>query len=235
MASVGARSAPESSHAPAVVTGPSSSRTASRFTSGENGGTALGVSGARRSRITFVPDVAQPSVARRIAFAAAWFGLGASVLVHAASFFGVSLFEQLGFLHFGVFVLGIPAVFSRKNRQVRMNWRSPRESLRTLLDGAPPWAGRVLVLAWIYFALNMVALFVLGEGGTPEARDGRFILHNHGRLIRELTEAEYRWQLSHVSRMFSAGWALAYTFFLFWYWVPRGPFRSALGRSDRGA
>lgn len=77
--------------------------------------------------------------------------------------------------------------------------------------------------------VNMGVLFVLGEGGSPQAQDGRFILHSHG----ELTDAEYRWQLAHVSRMFSAGWALAYTFFVFWYSVPRGAVRSRLGRSDR--
>jgi hypothetical protein len=159
---------------------------------------------------------------------------GSSLLVHLVSFFGVSLFEQFAFLHFGLFLLAIPAAFSRKVRQVGKKWLSPRESWRALLDGAPSWAGRVLVLGWVYSALNMVVLFVLGEGGTPEAQDGRFILHDHGRLIRELTEAEYRWQLSHVSRMFSAVWALAYTSFLVLYWIPRST-GSALGRTDRAA
>jgi hypothetical protein len=85
----------------------------------------------------------------------------------------------------------------------------------------------------MYFALNMVALFILGEGGSPGVRGGRFILEGHGGLIRELTESEYRWQLSHVSRMFSAGWGLAYTFFVVWYSARRSTDSAALGRSDR--
>jgi hypothetical protein len=184
---------------------------------------------AERSRIRSVIEAARPSPARRLAVALAWFGLGASVLVHVVSFFGVSLFEQFVFLHFGVFVLGIPAVFSRRKVP---GW-PPGAAWRALLDGAPSWAGRALQIAWVYFALNMVALFILGEGGSPDVRDGRFILHNHGQLIRELTESEYRWQLSHVSRMFSAGWALAYTFLVVWYSARRSTATAALGRSDR--
>jgi hypothetical protein len=177
-----------------------------------------------------VSEAAQPSLFRRLAVALSWFGLGASVLVHGVSFFGVSLFEQFAFLHFGVFVLGIPAVFSRRKVP---GW-PPGAAWQALLEGAPPWAGRALQVAWIYFALNMVALFVLGEGGSPAVQDGRFILHSHGKLIRELTQSEYRWQLSHVSRMFSAGWALAYTFFVVWYSARRGTdVVAALGRSDR--
>jgi hypothetical protein len=138
-----------------------------------------------------VPEPTQPS-GGRIAFAIAWFGLGASLLVHVVSFFGASLFERFLLLHVGVFALGIPASFSRKNRQLRTSWRAPWQSWRTLLQGAPPWAVRVLFVEWPYFVVNMAVLFILGEGGSPKAQDGHFILQGHGGVIRELTEAEYR-------------------------------------------
>jgi hypothetical protein len=48
-------------------------------------------------------------------------------------FSGVSLFEQFVFLHFGVFVLGSPAVFSRRKVP---GW-PPGAAWHALLDGAP--------------------------------------------------------------------------------------------------
>ncbi len=71
--------------------------------------------------------------------------------------------------------------------------------------------------------VQFVALLVLSRAGTPSIWDRRYILHSHGRLIRELTEAEYGWQLAHEARMVSAGWALAYLFFIVWYWPKAKP------------
>jgi hypothetical protein len=161
----------------------------------------------------------------------AWVGFGASVLVHVASLFGVSLLERFWFLHFGIFALAIPAAVSPRNLQLK--GQSRRVAWRALMDGVPRWVGPALIVGFAYFVLNMIALYVLGEGGGPVVRNGRFVLADHGRVIRELTESEYRRQLSHVARMFSAGWALFYAFLVVWYSTPRSKSPVGLGRSDR--
>ena len=100
----------------------------------------------------------------------AWSCFAVSVVIHAASFIGVSLFEKFVFLHFGVFVLGIPAVFSAKNRNIRRGpWWPPGASLRALTEGGPRWGARALIVGYVYFVANFVALFVLsGIGKNPK-------------------------------------------------------------------
>lgn len=168
---------------------------------------------------------------RRLALSFASVCLVLSMVVNVASYFGISLFEKFAFLHIGIFVLGIPAVFSAKNWKIRKGtWWPPGASLRTLTEGGPTWGRRALGWGYAYFIVQFVALLVLSQAGTPVIRDGKYILHRHGRLIRELTETEYGWQLAHVARMFSAGWALAYLFFIIWYWSPKAMSTDLAGR-----
>lgn len=139
---------------------------------------------------------------RRLALYFSSVCLALSLVVNVASYFGISLLEELVFLHFGIFVLGIPAAVSAKNRKIKKApWWPPSASLRALTEGGPAWGPRALVAAHVYALVQFVALLVLSHAGTPSIRDGKYILHSHGRLIRELTETEYGWQQAHVSRM----------------------------------
>lgn len=168
---------------------------------------------------------------RRLALYFASVCLVLSLVVNVASYFGISIFEKFAFLHIGIFVLGIPAAFSAKNWKIRKGpWWPPGASLRALTEGGPTWGRRAIIWGYAYFIAQFVALLVLSQAGTPAIRDGRYILHSHGRLIRELTEAEYGWQVAHVARMFSAGWALAYVFFIVWYWSPKAKPTDVAGR-----
>jgi hypothetical protein len=161
---------------------------------------------------------------RRFAFYFALVSLTLSLVVHLASFFSVSLFEEFAFLHIGIFVLGIPAAFSAKNWKIKKGpWWPPGASLRALTEGGPTWGPRALIAGQVYALIQFVALLVLSQAGTPAIREGKYILHSHGRLIRELTETEYGWQLAHVARMFSAMWALFYLLFIVWYWPKAEP------------
>ena len=171
---------------------------------------------------------------RRLALYFASACLVLSLSVNVASYFGISLFEKFVFLHFGIFLLGIPAAFSAKNRNIRKSpWWPPGAGFRALTEGGPTWGSKALIGGYVYALIQFVALLVLSRAGTPAIRDGKYILHSHGRLIRELTETEYGWQLAHVSRMFSAGWALFYLFFIIWYWSPRAKPTDVSGRPSR--
>jgi len=54
---------------------------------------------------------------------------------------------------------------------------------------------------------------------VPDVRDGKYVLHNHGQVIRELSENEYEWQKAYILRGFSGHWMAFYLVpaIVFWY------------------
>lgn len=142
-----------------------------------------------------------------VALVLSWAGLAAAIFVNVASCFGIGLINQFSFLHFGFLGLAIFAVRVEKKRKAS-----------AALGGAPdrwsPWVGSIALFSFLYFVINFVALFFLSDGGSPSVEDGQYVLQSHGRLIRTLTEPEYRWQVAHVSRMFSSCWMMFYSVFI---------------------
>lgn len=60
------------------------------------------------------------------------------------------------------------------------------------LTNAPKWVPPALVLLFIYTGFNFFyCLFHLNEGATPGLSDGRFVLEDHGRVVRELGREDY--------------------------------------------
>jgi heme A synthase len=70
----------------------------------------------------------------------------------------------------------------------------------------PAWAFLLAGAAFLYAGINFAAFVALSQGGTPEIRDGGFVLSDHGRIIRALTADEYRWQQVYIVRGFSGHW-----------------------------
>ena len=80
--------------------------------------------------------------------------------------------------------------------------------------------GRVYDKAFFAYALiNFALFFFLSKGGVPDVRDGKYVLHNHGQVIRELSEDEYELQKAYVVRGFSGHWMVFYLVpaLVFWY------------------
>jgi hypothetical protein len=137
-------------------------------------------------------------------------GLGLAVIVHALTYYpGPSLVTAEGspvwLLHVGIFVAFVPFVFSVNSEL------GPRPRLRDLLAVFPRWARVVLVAALLYTGFNFFSSF--SEGGTPEIRNNQFVLMNHGKLIRTLSQDEYVTYKRYVARGFSGHW-------IFFYLVP---------------
>jgi hypothetical protein len=130
----------------------------------------------------------------------AWVGFFASVLVHFITFVGINAADYVPWvwvLHVGCFIAIIPLF--RKNL-----WRD-------VIALMPRWAQFMLVVFMAYAVVNFVLSFVLSEGGgTPDIWDGRYVLHIHGNLVRELSEKEYHLQLAYVLRGFSGHWMIFY-------------------------
>jgi len=124
--------------------------------------------------------------------------LVASLAIHVSTFFGVDPMESIPhvmLLHLLIFPPFIAAIaYLRRVRPADLQ--------------VPRWmkvCGGVLVVNAV---VTGVLFVILGEGGGPHQRDGKFFLMEHGMIIRELTRAEFGQQQAYVVRFFSSGWAL---------------------------
>jgi len=136
-------------------------------------------------------------------------GLVASVTVYVLTFFperiviapNQALFATL---HIGTMAAFVPFVWALRQRLGVF----PR-SWRQYLSVFPAWAATLIVLAGACEAVNFMYLFFELQG-SPEIRDGQFVLMNHGTFVRTLTQEEYDVARSHETRLFSGGWIAFY-------------------------
>jgi hypothetical protein len=136
-----------------------------------------------------------------------------SLLVHLLSVADVDLLAHFPFvmaLHIGVFVVGIPVFFYTRSKANAGNTRrNPIALLRTLFGEQPIWMKGLAAAGFFYAILNF-SLFMASQPGVPDIRDGQYILHNHGQLIKTLTEQEYHHYQANVVRGFSGHWIAFY-------------------------
>jgi hypothetical protein len=136
-------------------------------------------------------------------------GFLASLLVHSLTFLGISAAEYVPWvwmLHVGIFVAVIPLI----GKDVR----------RDLVNRKPRWVQAVLIFFIAYAVINFILFFWLSQGGTPDIWDGKYVLHSHGKLIRELSEREYHLQQAYVLRGFSGHWMIFYLLPVLNFWCP---------------
>ena len=154
----------------------------------------------------------------RLVGSLALLGFLLSLAAHVAALAGVDVAARIPWvwgLNVGIVAVLLPVVMSTRKLV------NGRLSLATLRPLFPPW---VLVLGAAVFAYAVVnfALFMFGaHGGSPEIRDGRFVLQDHGRLIRELSAAEYTALQANEVRGFSGHWLLFYFMPFAWFLLRR--------------
>jgi hypothetical protein len=64
------------------------------------------------------------------------------------------------------------------------------------------------VIAGIYAVINFALFFFLMEYGSPAEENGRYVLQNHGKVIRFLSAEEYQRFRAYEVRGFSGHWML---------------------------
>jgi hypothetical protein len=137
-----------------------------------------------------------------------WRGVAAVLLVvtagaHASTFLGIDPMEQwpgVMFLHLAIFpVFGAALYYA--TRAVRGS-----KNLDPVFNGAPRGLRGVAGGLFVYALVNFGLFMVLNEGGQPHFRDGKYVLTSHGKVIRELTEAEFHRHQAYVVRGFSGHW-----------------------------
>jgi hypothetical protein len=135
---------------------------------------------------------------------------------HVAALIGMVAAERVPFvwaLHVGIFIVFIPFVLSSR----KTLGKKPRfAEIRALFPG---WIVVIGVTIFAYAIVNFVVFISLTEGGSTSIQDGKFVLLNHGKLIRELTQAEYHFFKTNEVRGISGHWLVFYfmpfAYFLF--------------------
>lgn len=130
--------------------------------------------------------------------------LAISLTVHLSTFF-VDPTEEIPavmFLHLAIFPPFIAAIiYTKKSNRLK----SQQQDIWKL---APRWMQSMSVVFFAYGIVNFVIFLILIHGGGPEERDGKFVLADHGRVIRQLSEAEFHRMQAYVVRGFSGHWML---------------------------
>lgn len=143
-------------------------------------------------------------------------GLMLSAAAHAAALSGIDVAARIPAvwgLHAGVFVVFFPFVlFSRRTFGTKPSWQQLRAA-------CPPWLFAAGIALFVYAGINFFLFMQITEGGNPVIENGKYLLKEHGSLIRELTPAEYGAHRANEVRGFSGHWMVFYfmpmAYFLF--------------------
>jgi hypothetical protein len=133
-------------------------------------------------------------------------GFIASAAVHVVALVGIDASYYIPWiwvLHGGIFLALLP--IAEKSIQPNVQWPLPR------------WS-KILLGGLLVYVIVSLVLF-LRSTGTPDIWNGRYVLHSHGHLIRELSDREYHLERASMLRGFSALWMVFYLFptLDFWY------------------
>jgi hypothetical protein len=143
----------------------------------------------------------------RLCGAIAAIGFVIALFVHGMTFAQVDVqtdYPLVWLLHLGCFLVFIPFVFATRSEF------GPKPSFSQFRAALPGWAGVLLICVFAYAIVNFGLLFLHTEGGSPSESNGAFVLQSHGKVIRQLTEAEYHLQRAYIIRGFSGHWLVFY-------------------------
>ncbi|MET4728201.1 hypothetical protein ABIE09_002008 [Lysobacter enzymogenes] len=150
-------------------------------------------------------------------------GFAASLIVHLRTFWGYTL-DLPGGQH--LLALALPVVFAPL---VLETYRIPPEQRNIVgLPGKlPRWAVAVVIAVSVYAGLNF--LVNVASNGSPVVSDGRYVLQEHGRVIRELTAQQYREAVVRQVRGFSGHMLPFYLAPAIWFLLAKRAQRLVVG------
>jgi hypothetical protein len=156
---------------------------------------------------------------KRILCYIAGIGFILGLIVHLISLFGIYLgdkFPVIWALHIGIFLVWIPAIFEltknpELNQQNFNSMSNPFKFFGIIFKNAPGPVMIISVVFFFYATINFSLFMLAGQGGVPDIIDGRYVIHNHGSIINELTEMEYYKMKANVIRGFSGHWMAFYS------------------------
>lgn len=151
-------------------------------------------------------------------------GLAAGVFAYIASYLGLTLgsIDNLSLwvvcLHIGFFVLLLPIFLvdraARKDR--RFFW--------TIFSrGMPKWVVPTIKVVGLFFMIHFFLFLIESHAASPAIRNGQYVLDDHGRIVKAITQREYLHLKGAELRIFATGWMFFYFVPLAYWWFPRSP------------
>jgi hypothetical protein len=159
------------------------------------------------------------SIVRRCLAVVSACGLAASIATYVESYLGASMDGIVRiaiFLHIGVFMLLLPMFaleYSGLNDRTFL-WKG-------FAQGKPKWATSAIRLLALFFATHFVLFLVQSHVASPEVINGQYVLNNHGRIVKVLTQPEYLSLKGAELRLFATGWIFFYFVPTLYWWFPR--------------
>lgn len=166
---------------------------------------------------------------RKILCCLATLGLTLGLIVHIISLIGIYIEDKVPYiwvLHVGVFIVLFPAILElRKNQELlkanAKTKRNPLKFFKMMFKDAPAPFMYLFILFFIYSFINFFLFMDVGMNGVPSIIDGKYVINNHGSIIKELTEAEYFKMKANELRGFSGHWMLFYGVAMGVLWPPK--------------
>ena len=143
------------------------------------------------------------------------------LIVHLLSIADYNAADKVPFiwlLHVGIFIVWLPAVLMlTKNKELKafrqlgsLKQLNPIVASKIFFGQTPTWLTIIAVAGFFYAIINFVLFMTTSQMGVPDFKNGQYILHNHGKLIKTLSEGEYYHYKTNEVRFFSGHWLLFY-------------------------
>jgi hypothetical protein len=146
-------------------------------------------------------------------------GFLASVVIYVQSYRGTTM-DRIArwaiILHIGIFVLLAP-LYAMEYHAVRQR----SFFLKGFAREMPTWVVPGVRSLGLFFAIHFVLFLVQGYAAVPEVMNGGYVLNDHGRIARTLTQSEYFALKGEELRLFATGWLFFYFVLTAYWWFPR--------------
>lgn len=138
-----------------------------------------------------------------------------ALMVHlSVSLVDCNLTEKFPFfwlLHAGVIAIWIPVILHIRNQspENHKTGSRPKEFYKHLFKDTPCWLRFVAVTGFVYAVVSFLSLMLLYPETSYETH-GEYFLKIHGKMIRTISESEYRHYQAVEARIFSGHWIAFY-------------------------
>jgi hypothetical protein len=146
-------------------------------------------------------------------------GLIASIVIYIASYReatmdGIARWAIV--FHIGIFVLLLPmfAVEYSTVRQRTFFWKGFAQEM-------PRWVVPSIKLLGLFFAVHFVLFLTQSHASAPEIKNGEYVLNDHGKIVKTLTQSEFYKLKGAELRLFATGWMFFYFVLTAYWWFPR--------------
>ncbi len=145
-------------------------------------------------------------------------GLVASAFVYVESFYLPNIENMNRLLiriGIGLVLITIPMLAFEPSLLTRTDF------LKKFTRDMPSWVRPYLILLGLVVVAHIAWPLVQNGGGVPVLKDGQYLLNDHGRILKMLTETEYLTLKEDDVRLHAVMLIAGYSMPMFYWWFPR--------------